>query len=364
MPKIFQRTTQPDVDLEDWVNWSDPTRGLHVKGDRGNRLRYGEDAVFTHEYDEDKWYVTSNRASDSWCFNEVFDAIQDGDTWFRPYRGPDLKVARYMGKDYIGKKGVLLAGEVAFRTDKAHFEWNGRTYDSTDYKGKEILIPDQQMWGWYEQRSIKVLKIFFPEGGLGAANYRRVVFGTDDDKYTHYPEKYGFMSRPAIAREESWKNKADKKGETYEDRLRNLNPERGKIGKYTWTQQRQDEINEESGLRVKHAPSILMINRYIKQITGIPDSGWKSFVKTYLGGSQGTGTGGTEPGRARPDHFTDHEIYRMFAGKHREQILDNTLFADDTLVVLKVGKTENAWWNKSQIMRRWRILKENLQKTA
>ena len=103
MPKIFQRTTQPDVDLEDWVNWSDPTRGLHVKGDRGNRLRYGEDAVFTHEYDEDKWYVTSNRARDSWCFNEVFDAIQDGDTWFRPYRGPDLKVARYMGKDYIGK---------------------------------------------------------------------------------------------------------------------------------------------------------------------------------------------------------------------------------------------------------------------
>ena len=77
MPKIFQRTTQPDVDLEDWVNWSDPTRGLHVKGDRGNRLRYGEDAVFTHEYDEDKWYVTSNRARDSWCFNEVFDAIQE-----------------------------------------------------------------------------------------------------------------------------------------------------------------------------------------------------------------------------------------------------------------------------------------------
>ena len=53
------------------------------------------------------------------------------------------------------------------------------------------------------------------------------------------------------------------------------------------------------------------------------------------------------------------EIYRMFSGKERKRILDNALFADDTLVVMKVGKTKNAWWNKSQIARKFRIRNQN-----
>jgi hypothetical protein len=346
MPKIFERTTQPDVDLDDdYVDNED----FYAKGDRADSLRFGEDAVFAEEYDKDKWYVTFNRENTSWCFNEVFDAIADGYKEFTP----PVKLGWVKGR-VGGFWGVKLAGEVAFRTDKKHFEWNGRKYNSTNYKGKDILIPDQRMWGWYEQRRIKVLKIFFPEGGLGEANYRRVAFGTADDKYTDYPEKYGFMARRAIAREESWKDE-------YEDRLKHLNPLRGTssgkdrlIGAVTYLledQQRMDEINEESGLRAKSAPAILMINRYITD--------WKSFVGTYLGGSQGLGMDVAGTARARPDHVTDHEIYRMFAGKHRQRILNRTLFADDTLVVLKVGKTKNAWWNKNQIARHFRILKQN-----
>jgi hypothetical protein len=341
MPKIFERTKQPDVDLDDVYVDNGP---FYEKGDRGDSLRYGEDAVFAEEYDEDKWYVTDNREKTSWCFNEVFDAIANGYTTFRPH----LELG-----DYMGKTGVRLAEKVAFRDDKTdedHFDWNGRTYNSKDYKGREILIPDRRMWGWYEQRRIKVLKIYFPEDDEGdeddeEANSNRVVFGTKDDKYTHYPEKYGFMGRRAIAREASWKAK-------YEGRLQNRNPRRGTYnGKWmaglraAELQQRWDEINEESGLRVKHAPAILMINRYIRD--------WKSFVGTYLAGSHGTG------GLARPDHVTDHEIYRMFAGKYRQRILNNTLFADDTLVVLKVGKTKNAWWNRNQIARKYRIANQN-----
>jgi hypothetical protein len=333
MPKIFERTKQPDVDLDDV--YADHGPGFKKGAARGDQLRHGEDAVFAEAYDKKKWEVPFNREKTSWCFNEVFDAIAEGFTWFT-----HLELGNHMGKT-----GVLLAEKVAFRTDKDHFDWNGRTYNSQNYKGKEILIPNRRMWGWYEQRRIKVLKIYFAEADE-AADYNRVVFGTKDDKYTHYPEKYGFMGRRAIAREASWKAK-------YEGRLQDRNPRRGTYnGKWmaglpaAELQQRWDEINEESGLRVKHAPAILMINRYI--------TNWKSFVGTYLAGSQGTGEG-----EARPDHVTDHEIYRMFAGKYRQEILNNTLFADDTLVVLKVGKTKNAWWNKNQIARKYRIANQN-----
>jgi hypothetical protein len=337
MPKIFQRTTQPDVDLDERCV-DDHTH--FTKAARGSNLRWCEDAVFAEQYDEDKWCVTSNRETTSWCFNEVFDAIADGYDTFRPHL--ELGTVK-------GKTGVKLAGKLAVRRDAGHFDWNGWTYNSTDYKGKEILIPDQRMWGWYEQRKVLIFKIFFPQNdvqGRTEADYDRVVFGTKDDKYTHYPEKYGFMGRRTIARLPAWQQK-------YEQRLQQRNPRRGQYnGKWMaglpadQLQQRWDEINEESGLRVKHAPCILMINRYIKT--------WENFVKTYLAGSKGTGTG-----VARPDHVTDHEIYRMFTGKERQRILDNALFADDTLVVVKIGKTENAWWNKDQIARHFRIQNQN-----
>ena len=54
-------------------------------------------------------------------------------------------------------------------------------------------------------------------------------------------------------------------------------------------------------------------------------------------------------------YVTDHEIYRMFAGKYRKRILDNALFADDTLRIIKPGKRKNYWYNKNQLSRWFRI---------
>jgi hypothetical protein len=216
------------------------------------------------------------------------------------------------------------------------------------------------MWGWFQQRQIRVLKLNMGDGDDEVpAVYLRVVFGTKEDKYTHYPEKYGFKGRRAIRHETSWKVADDEASATpandYETRLRSLNPMRGHFrGKWMMLksqaalQDRWDEINEESGLRAKHAPCILMINRYVKT--------YKSFVQTYLSGSQGVPGA---PNRARPDHVTDHEIYRMFSGKYRQRILNNALFADDGLVVIKVGKKKNAWWNKDQFRRWLRIRNQN-----
>lgn len=209
---------------------------------------------------------------------------------------------------------------------------------SADYKNKSILAPNDQMWGMYQQRKISKLKIL---GNHDPNATRRVVFGTKEDGYTAYPEKYGFMGRRAIKNEPTWKPGK------YETRLKQRNPRRGQIGgKNMKNQTRMDEINEESGLRVKHAPSILMINRYIKTKD--------DFERTYLSGAKGTRTG-----IAHPDHVTDHEIYRMFSGKDRKRILDNTLFADDSLTIEKVGKQKNTWKTKNQIARWWRIRNQN-----
>ena len=109
------------------------------------------------------------------------------------------------------------------------------------------------------------------------------------------------------------------------------------------TQNRWDEINEESGLRVKHAPGIVMINQYLRS--------FEEFIRNYMGGSQGTGFG-----RARPDFVTAHEIYRMFSGKQRKQILDRTLFANQGQVDVNVStKKHEHWYTKNQIARNYRI---------
>jgi hypothetical protein len=147
--------------------------------------------------------------------------------------------------------------------------------------------------------------------------------------------------------EPSWK------GAKYQQRLQTWNPLRGTTrGKWTSgpgviTRNRWDEINEESGLRVKHAPGIIMINRFLQS--------YEAFVSNYMGGSQGTGAG-PGGGRARPDFVTAHEIYRMFSGKHRKQILDRTLFADQGQVAVKVaGRQRQHWYTKNQIARNYRI---------
>ena len=197
------------------------------------------------------------------------------------------------------------------------------------------------MWQWYQARLIKKI---YTTGADDPDLARRVIFGTKDDRYATYPEKFKFMNRRQIMEEPSWQAR----GQHYDDRLRTFNPLRGtERGKWTSgpgvnTQNRWDEINEESGLRVKHAPAIIMKNRFVTT--------YQDFLTNYMSGSQGTG------GRARGGFVTSHEIYRMFSGKHRKQILDRTSFADEGQLDVHVsGKKTHHWYTKNQIARNYRI---------
>jgi hypothetical protein len=249
-----------------------------------------------------------------------------------------------------GSRAVVFAGSGG---KAGVLEWKNRKYSAIDYKGKKILTPDDQMWGWFQQRQIDSFTVVNDRSNVSEV----VVFGTKDDKYTHYPEKYGFMGRRSIQKEGGWVEKMDK----YHGRLTRLNPRRGRFmaknmgalarpfgpnqAQYRW-----DEIHEESGLRIKYAPAILMINQFLTT--------QESFVAAYLSGSQGADPEGGE-WRARADHVTDHEIYRMFSGKYRERILNTTMFADEDTTISQINKAKNHWYDKNQIKRWWRIQNQN-----
>jgi hypothetical protein len=59
-------------------------------------------------------------------------------------------------------------------------------------------------------------------------------------------------------------------------------------------------------------------------------------VAAYLDGAQGAQRSGVS--YSTSGRVTNHEIYRMFSGKYRKRILNNTLFADGDLVILKPQK--------------------------
>ena len=228
-------------------------------------------------------------------------------------------------------------------------KWRGREYSTRDYKGRELLAPNQQMWGWFQQRTISEFSL--PRAPELVAEM--VVFGPRDDHYTFFPEKFGFMRRRSIKEGAPWSQRKD----TYNQRLTRLNPRRGKLGGKLYgllsrpfgkeqSSRRINEIQEESGLRIKHAPAILMLNRFIVEEA--------DFVAAYLSGSQGIDPEGSQ-GIARPDHITDHELYRMFSGKHRRRILNRTIFANKTTLIHDPDKHLNRWFNKNQFSRWWRI---------
>lgn len=252
--------------------------------------------------------------------------------------------------ELAGSRAVVFAGANGFA---GRLIWKNRQYSTVDYKGRDILTPDDRMWGWFQQRQISSFTVATDQANVSEV----VVFGTKDDKYTHYPEKYGFMGRRSIQSEGGWVDKFDE----YSERLTRLNPRRGQFmakNMGIWArpfgehqaQYRWDEIHEESGLRIKHAPAILMINQFL--------TSQEAFVAAYLTGSQGADPEGNE-WRARADHVTDHEIYRMFSGKYRERILNTTMFADATTNISQLGKAKNHWYTKNQISRWWRIRNQN-----
>ena len=88
------------------------------------------------------------------------------------------------------------------------------------YKGRQILTPDKQMWGWFEQRQITSLTVDPDSKNVSSI----VAFGTTTDNYEEYPEKYGLMSRRAIQREPTWaatlESAATTGTKSYEERLR------------------------------------------------------------------------------------------------------------------------------------------------
>ena len=86
---------------------------------------------------------------------------------------------------------------------------------------------------------------------------------------------------------------------------------------------------------------------------------YEAFAAEYLDVARG-GTGGTTP--ASTSAFViNHETYRMFAGKHRERIRDNTLFADGKLKVVKPGKVRNTA-NPLKAMVTEKTLKEQIER--
>jgi len=52
------------------------------------------------------------------------------------------------------------------------------------------------------------------------------VFGTKEDQYTDFPEKWGSKNRRAVVQTDSWKAKKDR----YEKRLTAPNPKRAEDG--------------------------------------------------------------------------------------------------------------------------------------
>jgi len=251
-------------------------------------------------------------------------------------------------------RSFLLAGHPAEVVPTADggagtLQWRGREYSTRDYKGRELLAPNQQMWGWFQQRAISEFSLPSPPELISET----VVFGPRDDHYTHFPEKYGFMRRRTIKQGEPWSEREDK----YNQRLTSLNPRRGKPGGKLYgllsrpfgkgqSTRRINEIQEESALRIKHAPAILLLNRFsVNEV---------DFVAAYLSGAKGVDAEGTQ-GIARPDHITDHELYRMFSGKQRISILNRTLFANKATLIHAPDKVQNRWFTKNQLSRWWRI---------
>jgi hypothetical protein len=261
-------------------------------------------------------------------------------TWAEPYDAARWAVTERDGDVWpVITNGVLLgetqALEQPYAVANGKITYNGKDYSVTDYKGRPILAPNYRMWGWYTQRKVTRLTLDDTDAALGYGD--RVVFGTSADNYTDFPEKWGFKSRRAVRAGASWTAKNNK----YETRLTTLNPTRAGN---TWKDRRVrkwngdfappgrwDEIHEESGLRIKHAPCILMKNQFI--------STYDNFVGSYLDGSQGQTR--LNVNYSTSAFVTNHEIYRMFSGKDRKRILDNTLFADGALVVTKPNKIRN-----------------------
>ena len=244
---------------------------------------------------------------------------------------PDPGSIAYLALAFKNNQSFMLGSHLAELRDGKIY-WNGHEFDSKDYKGHPILIPNAKMYDWLEQRRILKINVDRYPNKIKET----VIFGTASDHYPLYPDLLGFMARRNISKKtNTWIQKKEK----YADRQGRLNPDRAHLlGQQSFfmppgyhpsfLQNRSDEICEKCGLQIKHAPRKIMLNRFVRT--------HDDFIYAYLSGSQGVPKGtlleSDDIHRPRPAHITDHELYRAFGGKHRDEILGHLHFADVDLV--------------------------------
>lgn len=241
-----------------------------------------------------------------------------------------------------GKKFKL--GSHIATVQNGKIEWNSKIFPLKDYKGHDILIPDERMYGWLEQRRIYKINVESGKNKVG----KTVVFGTSHDKYAMYPDKYGFMSRKDIKKTLSWIPE-------YDEIKRALNPPITMVPKFFRkqyifpTKKRRNEVYEKSALQIEHSPNILMKNSYLKT--------HDDFIYAYLSGSkhqENQANLADDIHISGADHITDHEIYRLFTCDNRIDQLSSCCFADDNLLIEAPTRPDNHWYNKNQVTRAYK----------
>lgn len=288
-------------------------------------------------------------------------------------------------------KGFVTVSRVSTTPEEAR-PW---TFRFPDYKGRPIRVPDVKLVGWWKSRVVSAWAIEREDGGRGdpeAAEsvQNTVVYGTKTDRYAEMPEKHGTLSRRSVP-----DRMPEEKKEDYQRRLDENNPLRklpkpknpikkaihqikvkGTSTKFLGVskteeevQDRWNEIFEVSRQRVKHshhgATQFVMLNSFLNTA--------EEFVRMYMVGSQGS-DGVQHPTALNSEHeeiegsghVTDHELYSIFAGKHRKDILDRALFGNRETEVTdpdKVSRTGNPFLAmvtrkkfKNQIARKWHIV--------
>lgn len=242
--------------------------------------------------------------------------------------GNDLKCCTFKN----GQRFQLGSHEALVEDDQIF--WNTLVIPIKDFKGRILLVPDELMWSRFLSR-----KIMMADFSDRKRNSSVVVFGTEHDQYMTFPDRFNFMPRRNIKNLESWKTKQ------YSDRFLKLNPHSDKwygqqfiFGSSRFLQKRREQICEKSGLQIKHAPAILMVNRYLKT--------HDDFIASYLNGSKGVcALSEKDENHPKPQYITDHELYRLFSGKYFADILARTAFADNNLLIIAADRKHEATYN-------------------
>lgn len=307
--------------------------------------------IFSHEENISGWievkhlneiYSDQRNISDIISGSLLFDNDEDPREfilpvkWMYPHEDFDtLRSSEYFAFEN-GQAFQLGSHEALVKDDMIH--WKNLQIPLADFKGRSILIPDEKMWAEFLNRKIIMADLSDPD----KCN-KVVAFGTEDDCYMTFSDKFNFMPRRNIKNELTWK------ADQYHERQLKLNPRAHKFmgqqllfGSRQFLKNRREQICEKSGLQIMHAPALFIVNRYIKN--------HDNFIESFLNGSRGApGADSGDANRPQPTHITDHEIYRLFRGKHSDRTLARTVFADDQFIIVGEGTRHKTGCNPFHI---------------